>query len=426
MAYQLVLKRVNEEEKRQIIATHIAEMSGAQMQQIVNAISTKSISLGRDFSFEKAAEMKANFEAMGAEIIMKDLAAPVQESPVYDTDEDDEEEGVLLTHAEYIKALNKRSDIFTVEKDKKLTFIMPFAFILSMAFGFSLWSMNVIRVGTDFISKPNKTVSVTLARDLDKIETKKKDKPEEKAIQKEKVSLNKDKKPRTRKEKRRQRKGGGNTRSRVMQKGVFASLQKKITSETFANSDIFGKGGTATGMDAMLSGKKGVKKGGGSAFGKRTGGGPIGFGDGGGNKFGGGNDEGVDLSNLTRRDESNNTRVRRRKIKKVSATPRARLEGITGGRSQASIKRTVRNNMASLKYAYNRRLRLNPGMGGKIKLKWAIDEFGNVLHCRVVSSNINDKEFEKIIVKKIRTWAFGKIKIPGDVTEVTYPFVFTQ
>ena len=30
------------------------------------------------------------------------------------------------------------------------------------------------------------------------------------------------------------------------------------------------------------------------------------------------------------------------------------------------------------------------------------------------------------ILKKIKYWAFGPIEKPGDVTEVEYPFVFTQ
>lgn len=97
-----------------------------------------------------------------------------------------------------------------------------------------------------------------------------------------------------------------------------------------------------------------------------------------------------------------------------------------GSRSRANIMRSVRNNMASLKYAYNRRRKDNPNIGGKIKVKWAIDEFGNVLHCKLISSNMGDQQFEKEVMKKIKSWAFGKINVPGDVTEVTYPFVFTQ
>jgi len=81
--------------------------------------------------------------------------------------------------------------------------------------------------------------------------------------------------------------------------------------------------------------------------------------------------------------------------------------------------------MASLQYAYNQRLKDNPGMQGRITIKWAIDEFGNVIFCKLIGSTIGDEGFEQTVVDKIKRWAFGKIDIPGDVTEVEYPFVFT-
>jgi TonB family protein len=73
---------------------------------------------------------------------------------------------------------------------------------------------------------------------------------------------------------------------------------------------------------------------------------------------------------------------------------------------------------------YNHRLLSNPGLKGKITVKFAIDEFGNVLHCEVVESSIKDAELEQKVVAKIRAWRFDKIDKPGDVTEIVYPFVF--
>jgi hypothetical protein len=37
-----------------------------------------------------------------------------------------------------------------------------------------------------------------------------------------------------------------------------------------------------------------------------------------------------------------------------------------------------------------------------------------------------DSELETTVVGKIRLWVFEKIDKPGDVTEVVYPFVFSQ
>lgn len=98
----------------------------------------------------------------------------------------------------------------------------------------------------------------------------------------------------------------------------------------------------------------------------------------------------------------------------------------SGGRSRANVMRTVRKNLVSLKKVYNKRLRAKPSIKGKITVKWAIDNFGNVLYCKVVHSTMKDRTFEKEVIREIKTWHFGKINIPSDVTEVTYPFLFTK
>ena len=83
-------------------------------------------------------------------------------------------------------------------------------------------------------------------------------------------------------------------------------------------------------------------------------------------------------------------------------------------------------NIAALRYAYNKRLREKPGLKGKITVKFAIDEFGKVSFASVVESTMSDPELEAIVVDKIKRWVFEKIDKPGDVTEVVYPFVFSQ
>jgi hypothetical protein len=39
---------------------------------------------------------------------------------------------------------------------------------------------------------------------------------------------------------------------------------------------------------------------------------------------------------------------------------------------------------------------------------------------------MGDSELESLIAAKIKLWVFEKIDKPGDVTEVVYPFVFSQ
>ena len=118
--------------------------------------------------------------------------------------------------------------------------------------------------------------------------------------------------------------------------------------------------------------------------------------------------------------------LKKRGSLKVSAPDFVKGGALTGGRSKASIMRVVMQNLAALRYAYNKRLREKPGLNGKITVKFAIDEFGKVIFCEVVNSSMADPVFEQVVVEKIRRWVFEKIDKPGDVTEVVYPFVFSQ
>jgi TonB family protein len=99
---------------------------------------------------------------------------------------------------------------------------------------------------------------------------------------------------------------------------------------------------------------------------------------------------------------------------------------LTGGRSRASIQSVVMQHMAALRHAFNRRLRDKPGLSGKIAVKFAINEFGSVISASVVESTMNDPELEKVVVEKVKSFQFEKIDKPGDVTDVTYPFVFSE
>ena len=120
--------------------------------------------------------------------------------------------------------------------------------------------------------------------------------------------------------------------------------------------------------------------------------------------------------------------MRPRSGKSLEITPADFIKGaaLTGGRSKSSIMRVVLQNLAALRYEFNKRLRDKPGLKGKVKVKFAIDEFGKVIFCEVLESTMGDPDFDESVKQKIKRWVFDKIDKPGDVTEVVYPFVFQQ
>jgi TonB family protein len=153
----------------------------------------------------------------------------------------------------------------------------------------------------------------------------------------------------------------------------------------------------------------------------------IGYGSGYGSGFGG-SGGGIDdlLGGLMGGGGGGNLDIKKRGELKVSSPDFMKWAALTGGRSRASIQRVVMQNMAALRHAYNRRLRDKPGLEGKITVKFAIDEFGKVIFAQIVESTMADSELETTVVSRVRSFVFEKIDKPGDVTEVTYPFVFSQ
>jgi TonB family protein len=97
-----------------------------------------------------------------------------------------------------------------------------------------------------------------------------------------------------------------------------------------------------------------------------------------------------------------------------------------GGRSKASIMQVVMQNLRKMRYAYNRRLSAQNGIQGKITVKFAIDHYGIVIFCKVINSTVGDTLLEEVIRDQVASWKFEPILKIGDVTEVVYPFVFSQ
>jgi hypothetical protein len=100
---------------------------------------------------------------------------------------------------------------------------------------------------------------------------------------------------------------------------------------------------------------------------------------------------------------------------------------LTGGRSRKAIMEIVMSNISKLKEAYNRRMKLRgkPYFGGKLYIKFAIDEFGKVIYCEAIEDRLGDSTLASQCVRIVKSWQFGNISKPGDITEVIYPFVFS-
>lgn len=91
-------------------------------------------------------------------------------------------------------------------------------------------------------------------------------------------------------------------------------------------------------------------------------------------------------------------------------------------RDPSTINSVVSSHRTSIRMSYEKYLKRNPNLAGKISVKFTISASGTVTMITVFENSTQDTELEQEIVRKIRMWRFETIP-EGDVT-VTYPFVF--
>ncbi|GLQ30059.1 AgmX/PglI C-terminal domain-containing protein [Litoribrevibacter albus] len=89
--------------------------------------------------------------------------------------------------------------------------------------------------------------------------------------------------------------------------------------------------------------------------------------------------------------------------------------GRKGKRTDEDIRRVMDANKGSLFTIYNKALRKNPLLGGKVWFELTIEPDGSVSSCKVVESEMNDAKVERRLAARIRLFDFGA----KDVTKTT-------
>lgn len=91
-------------------------------------------------------------------------------------------------------------------------------------------------------------------------------------------------------------------------------------------------------------------------------------------------------------------------------------------RSLEEIKLVFDRNKGAIYTIYNRALRQDPSLQGKVVVKLTISSAGQVLDCRVVSSELRNPELERKLLARIKQFDFGAKAV--DTMVVTYPIDF--
>jgi len=435
MRYKVVVQQCADPVVGAKMAAEISRWSGMKADAIQGILAQKPVCIRKQADDNEALHLKSAFEAMGGRVSMIALNQNLSATAINDDEEEPADTGHCIPDSEYTRILNSRKDIFVIEKEAALRNYVVAALIFGACFGYWLSIQKITPPDfTDFYEKTVKTGSTTFTKvDVKAMLDEEKKRREGLAKQKDQVPA--EKKTLVHATKKYgdvgKSQGGGDPREHVTKLGVLGLISGKITGRHVANADIFGRGGFAENIGGILLGTNGLKPGGSSGSGRREAVG-IGFGTGYGSGFG----EGAALTDVNQMinnifDNEGQTEVAF--VHKPKATISVHEPELVhsgqiqpSGRSKVSIMRVVMQNINALRYAYNKRLGEKPGLKGKVTCRFAIDEFGRVIFCEVLESNLGDPMLEHEVVDKIKQWAFEKIDKPGDIAEVMYPFVFSQ
>jgi periplasmic protein TonB len=93
-----------------------------------------------------------------------------------------------------------------------------------------------------------------------------------------------------------------------------------------------------------------------------------------------------------------------------------------GNRTGEEIQTVFDQNKGAVYALYNRALRKDPTLRGKVVLELTISPNGKVTKCRILSSELNDKKLENKLVRRIKLFKFAAKDVETAI--VTYPIDF--
>ncbi len=92
-------------------------------------------------------------------------------------------------------------------------------------------------------------------------------------------------------------------------------------------------------------------------------------------------------------------------------------------RSQEEIALVFQKNQGAIDAIYNRELRKDPTLQGKVVFELTIAPDGTVTKCVIVSSELGNKKMEQRLISKISKFKFANKKVPVIIAPYTYDFI---
>ena len=109
--------------------------------------------------------------------------------------------------------------------------------------------------------------------------------------------------------------------------------------------------------------------------------------------------------------------------KRVSGVVRSEAPAVDGALDPALVSKEVRARIGAVKACYERALKRNPNLSGKVKVRWTITAAGTVSGVDISDDSMGDSEVASCIKQLVARWRFPAPA--GGSVEVEFPFVFT-
>ena len=94
---------------------------------------------------------------------------------------------------------------------------------------------------------------------------------------------------------------------------------------------------------------------------------------------------------------------------------------LMGDGDEDAVRKVGRKYKGQIKYCYDKRLKENPNLGGRVEIEFSIGR-GRVLSATVFGNTTGDSALAECIKRKVKSWAFDK----ETEMDVIYPFVLTK
>ena len=110
--------------------------------------------------------------------------------------------------------------------------------------------------------------------------------------------------------------------------------------------------------------------------------------------------------------------------RKIKSSVKASEADVLGDVNKRAVQATIRQRMSALQNCYNRALRTNPGLSGKMTYTIAISVMGAVTSVNVDEDTVRDPSVTSCTVAKIKGWRFPT-EGAEEAAEVTFTVVFS-